>query len=47
MAPEERLEEEAEKMHMKLKLKHGGYCQFDSDIREHFMGTGDSSCLFR
>ena len=43
----ERLEEEAEKMKMKLRVKQGGWRKFDRSIREHFTGSGDSVELFR
>ena len=43
----ERLEEEAEKMKMKLRVKQGGWRKFDRSIRDHFIGSGDSVDLFR
>ncbi len=46
MAPPERLELEAERMHLKLRLKNGGYCQFERSLRQHIEGV-DENTLFR
>ena len=43
----QRLEQAAELMRYKMKLKHGGYCIFNQSIRDQFVGTNDTTCLFR
>ena len=43
----ERLEEEAERMKMKLRLKAGGWRKFDRSCRVDFVGSGDSVDFFR
>lgn len=46
-APNERMEYEAERMRLRMRLKVGGYCAFDRSIREEFVGTADAHCIFR
>jgi hypothetical protein len=42
-----KLELEAERMSLRLRLRRGGFCPFHRSIRQHFLGTGDQSCIFR
>ena len=46
-ASADRLEEEAEKMKLKLRVRQGGWRKFDRAIRDQFIGSGDSVDLFR
>ena len=46
-ASADRLEEEAEKMKMKLRVRQGGWRKFDRAIRDQFTGSGDSVDIFR
>ena len=42
-----RLEEEAEKMKLRLRVKGGGWRKFDRSMRDHFVGSGDAADMFR
>mgnify|MGYP001068472110 CR=1 FL=1 len=46
-APPAKLEAEAERIGLRMRLRQGGFCAFHRSLRSHFAGSGDASSVFR